>query len=291
VRLGLVIALAGCGRIAFDDLAPDSACTWTAFSTPAPLPGPVQSAQDDWEPTPTLGGLELYFYSFRNGSNADIYVATRPSLAGAFNAPVAETELNTIADEGSTTLTDDADDVIFERDGDLFEARRASPSVPFDPPALVTELNTPSAEGSPFETADGLRIVFASSRIGPDSEGLDLFEATRPSLADPFTAPVELAPLTSSVDDFSPTLSADGLDIFFASLRPGGPGGADIYTSHRGALDQPFAAPVLVPELSSAIDDVGVRLSRDGTTMFMSYATLTVGGANADLDSATRSCR
>jgi hypothetical protein len=64
----------------------------------------------------------------------------------------------------------------------------------------------------------------------------------------------------------------------------------DIYTAHRPALDQPFSTPVLVPELSSARDDNGVRLSRDGKTMYLNYDTLTSGGANADLYSATRTC-
>ena len=292
VRVVVVLALAGCGRIAFDLVPPTdgTACTWTAFSTPTALPGPVQSTEDDWAPTPTLGGLELFFYSYSNTTNAEIYDATRPSLADAFGAPVAVTELNTTDDAGGTTLTDDADDIIFERLGDLWEARRANPSAAFDPPALIAELNTSAAELAPFMTADGLRIVFASSRVGPDTDGLDVFEATRPSLADPVTSPIELTPLTSSSDDTSPTLSADALDIFFSSTRPGGPGGADIYTSHRTGVDRPFAPPALVPQLSSAMDDTGVRLSRDGATMYMSYNPLTSGGANADLDTATRAC-
>ncbi len=299
VRLALLLALSGCGRIGFTarstDAPADAECTWSPFSTPIALPGPVQSPDDDWSPTPTLGGLELYFFSYRAGSQgADIWYATRDSLADQFGTPVQASELDTTANEGAPTLSDDAVDIVFERDdpsaGDLFEARRASTDVVFDAPVAVAALDTPSTEDDPFLSADGLRIVFASSRIGPDEHGLDVFESTRSSLDDTFTQPVELAPLDSDSDDFTPTLSADALDIFFASRRSGGPGGADIYTSHRTTPDQPFAAPTLVPELSSPLDDVGTRLSRDGSTMYLNYNTVTAGGANADLFFAMRSC-
>jgi WD40 repeat protein len=291
VRIGVALVLGACGRIGFAP-APDApVCTFGAFAAPVRLAAAVQSPQDDWGPTPTRGGLELFFYSFRTGSIAgDLYYATRPSLDADFGAALRVDELATDADDGSPTLTDDALVLVFQRAGDLFEATRPAPDTAFGVTAALA-IDSTTADGDPFTSADGLRLVFASSRIGPDQHGLDLFEATRPARGAAFGQPVELAALDTDVDDFSPTLSADGLEIFFASRRAGGPGGADVYTARRPALDEPFAAPVLVPELSSARDDVGLRLAADGTTLFFDYDALTMGGANADLWTAVRSCQ
>jgi len=291
VRIGVALVLGACGRIAFDPAPPPDACTFGAFSPPARLAGPIQSTQDDWGPTPTRGGLELFFYSFRTGSVAgDLYHATRPSLDADFSAALRVDELASDVDDGSPTLTDDGLVLAFQRAGDLFEATRPAPDAAFGT-ATMLSISSASADGDPFMSADGLRVVFVSSRIGPDQHGLDLFEATRSDRTAAFGQPVELAGLNSDVDEVAPTLSPDGLEIFFASRRLGGPGGTDIYTARRPALDQPFSAPVLVPELTSARDDTGLRLASDGVTIYLDYDALTAGGANADLWTAVRSCQ
>jgi hypothetical protein len=294
VRSAALLVIAACGRIGFDAASPDAgspdaACTFGPFSTPAPLPAALQSTDDDWAPTPTNGGREIYFFSFRAGGagGSDVWRATQ--TGGTFGAPIRVAELDTAGNEGVTTLTDDALDIVFDRDGDMFEATRASDSVPWGP-ATALAINSASADGDPFLSADGLRLVFSSSRIGPDQHGLDLFETTRTSRDAPFATPVELHELDTDGDDFSPTLSADGLEIFFASRRPTTASQADIYSARRPTLDQPFGTPAIVPELSSPRDDVLPRLSRDGTTIYLNYNTLAMGGANADLDGAGRSC-
>ena len=303
----MFLAVAGCGHIGFaphavadggggprDGASVDAACTWSPWSIPTVLPGPINSPADDWTPTPTRGGLELFFYSYRGGG-ADIYHATRASIADAFGAASAVTELSTTSEDRATTLSADALDIIFERDGQtggvLYEATRASIADPFSNVHVIAELvSGTDVNDDPFLSADGLRLVFASSRRGSGTHGLDLFETTRPARDAPFAMPVELAALDSDVDDGSPTLSADGLEIFFASTRPGGPGASDVYTAHRPALDQPFGPPQLVPELSSAMDDVGLRLTPGGATMFMNYDDDGLGGGNADLSISTRGC-
>src|SRR5262249_11745420 len=130
-----------------------------------------------------------------------------------------------------------------------------------------------SGDESAWMSGDGLRLVFASTRSG----GLQLWEATRATRQVDFDAPTMLAPLSGAGQIGSPTLSPDALDIYFCSSRPGGPGGLDIYTAHRAAVDQPFAAPVLVPELSSPLDEWGIRLA-DDATMYLDYDTSYMGG-------------
>jgi len=288
-----VLALAGCGRIGFavlPDAAPPDACTWSAFSTPAKLPGPVQSTSGDWSPTPTLGELEVYFFSYR-GATADLYYATRATVDADFGAASPVSELNTNMGELGVTLTEDALMIVFERAttlGDLLVATRSTPTDPFGPAMPIAELDTAlNTENEPSLSADGTRIVFSSAR---GTTMLDIYEATRASRELPFDPPVALTELNSAYDDGTPSLSADGLDIYFSSSRAGGRGGVDVYTSHRPALDQPFAQAQLVLELSSPLDDAWPKLSPDGKTMYIVYGAVAATGANADLMTATRTC-
>jgi Tol biopolymer transport system component len=300
VRLTLLLALAACGRLHFDALGdgaapPDAApcTTWSPFSAPVALPGPVNSPADDWAPTPAAGELELYFYSFRASSHANLFRATRTTLAEQFDAGTALAELDNNANAGTPTVTADDLDIIYETDetgtGDLYEAIRGSRAVPFGAPQLIASLSSPvDADGDPFVSADGLRLVYVSSNnsIG----GLDIFETTRPDRGTEFAPPTAHLELDSPSDEYSPTLSADGLEIFFASARAGGFGGFDIYTARRTVVGQPFANATHVDELSSPLDDVGVRLTPDGTTLYLNYQTMTSGGANADMWTARRTC-
>lgn len=294
----MLLLLAGCGRLAFEtrvdaSAADTAACTWTAFSSPSALPGAIQSAVDDWSPTPSDGGLLMYMHTYRASARAQIWVASRAAITDTFPAPKEVTELANGAQQFNPTLTADALRIVYgDSSSGLFhlqEATRADLSAQFGSITPLASLNDASGnDWNPFVSADGLRIIYSSSR-GPALPRI--FESTRPTLAQPFAAPVEHTELTvAGSGQVDPTLSADGLEVFFASNRAGGRGGYDVYTAHRPSLDQPFGAATLVPELSSPGDDICVRLSLDGTAMYFDYNAKSLGGANADLDVATRAC-
>ena len=118
--------------------------------------------------------------------------------------------------------------------------------------------------------------------------GLDLYETTRASLTAPFDPPRELAELDSPQDDATGSLSPDGLEIFFGSIRAGGLGGQDIYTARRPSLDQPFSSPTRLTQLSSPMDDVSPRIASDNQTLYFEYDTSTSGGGDADIWISTR---
>jgi len=88
----------------------------------------------------------------------------------------------------------------------------------------------------------------------------------------PWSEPVNLgAPVNTSTVDFSPTLSSDELSLYFASDRPGGVGGIDIWVSHRACGDCAWEAPVnLGPVVNSPANDNGPSLSLDGHLLFFS---------------------
>jgi hypothetical protein len=101
-------------------------------------------------------------------------------------------------------------------------------------------VNSTALDGCPAISRDGLSLYFASNRIAGEG-GLDLYVTHRESLIDPWGAPVNLGPtINSASNDFCPALSTDGHILFFASNRPGGCGGIDIFVSRRQDKSQDF---------------------------------------------------
>ncbi|HUS30419.1 MAG TPA: hypothetical protein VMZ53_18045 [Kofleriaceae bacterium] len=299
----LWLLLAGCGRLSFDalgdgdassgiDTAAPDACSFSAFAPPTRLPGQVQSAVDDWAPRSALGKTQIFFCTY-NGSAGlcDIVYATRPDNTSPLSAPMFIPELDSAAYEGGPSVTEDALDMVFFRDGaayDLFETSRASISDPWQPPQPLA-INSTMSDMSPSLSPDGLRMVFASARAGSLGGG-DIWETTRTSRTAAWDPPVHRIELSSASDEGGPTMSPDGLEVFFASNRAGGLGLIDVYTARRLALGNPFGAPTLVPELSSTRDDISLSMSSDGRSLFYNYDSVSAGGQNADLWVATRTC-
>ena len=60
-----------------------------------------------------------------------------------------------------------------------------------------------------------------------------------------WSAPINLGPTVNSAsNDRGPAISKDGLSLYFASTRPGGFGGEDIYVSQRETRDSEWGPPV-----------------------------------------------
>ncbi|MBA3459295.1 MAG: PD40 domain-containing protein [Deltaproteobacteria bacterium] len=300
MRLRLaVLLLCGCGRMGFDtsaDAAPDEAvppdgpCVLGAFAPPVKLGGPVQSLGDDWFPTPTLGERELYFYRYTGGAgDGEVVRAARPDTSAEWGPASRVAEVGTAIDDTSVALSEDSLVLIMTRSGattNMFEATRSAPGGAFSTPVRLTLFAAQADDLSPWLSSDGLRLTFGSRQNGL----LDIFETTRATRAAPWGQPVFLSTLSSSGRDDNPTLSEDGLEVFFSSDRTGS-ASYDVYRSTRTALGQPFSAPQVVPELSSAGDDIGTRLSRDGRRMYFNFNSVRTGGQNAELWTSTRGCQ
>jgi Tol biopolymer transport system component len=106
---------------------------------------------------------------------------------------------------------------------------------------LAPPVNSAFAELAPSISTDGLSLYFFSDRPGGFG-GNDIWVSQRASVADPWDAPQNLGPTINTVhDDNAPTLTLDGHRLYFASNRPEGFGGLDLYVSRRHNKRDDFA--------------------------------------------------
>jgi len=219
------------------------------YGAPVNLGAPVNSAADDFCPSPTRG-QRFFFVSARAGGcgGPDIYV-TRQDHEGSWREPQnVGCQINSSAGEASPSLfTDDAGHAVLyfssTRSGG-FEAGGIDSdiylSVDFGEAQLAPGLNTASDDSRPNVRKDGLEVVFDSTREGGFG-GPDIWTATRSSDQAAWTSPVNLGPTINTVSTESrASLSWDGRTMVFGSNRVGsepdpngGPTMADVYVTTR----------------------------------------------------------
>jgi hypothetical protein len=86
-----------------------------------------------------------------------------------------------------------------------------------------------------------------------------------------WSVPVNLGPVVNSpAGDQNPSITADGLNLYFQSDRPGGVGGVDIWVTRRASRHSPWEAPVnLGPPVNTPFADGAPSLSPDGHVLFI----------------------
>jgi len=124
----------------------------------------------------------------------------------------------------------------FGDDADGRSERRRCVFGPWSAPVNVgPTINGSFSEHHPWITKDGLSLYITTTRFSQSVSDEDIAVAHRSSRSAPWSAPVRLGPNVNTVgyNDGVPSISEDGLDLYFHSPRPGGCGAADIYVSHR----------------------------------------------------------
>jgi hypothetical protein len=105
-------------------------------------------------------------------------------------------------------------------------------------------------------------------RSTPLALGLAFLAASAPSQPKytDWSAPVNLGPdVNSPAADFGPALSKDGLELYFASDRPGGAGGVDLWVCQRSDKRASWsAAENIGPGINTEFTEGPPTLSRDG---------------------------
>ncbi|MCP4261524.1 MAG: hypothetical protein GY774_29080 [Planctomycetes bacterium] len=137
------------------------------------------------------------------------------------------------------------------------------------PTNLGSIVNSSSSEWPPSISADGLSLYFCSNRPGGYG-GRDLWVTTRATKDNEWGAPVNLGPTVNSpAKEAFPSISSDGLSLFFESTRSGGYGGHDIWVTKRATTDDDWSAPEnLGPMVNSSSNDATPSISGDGLSVF-----------------------
>ncbi len=239
------------GKGGLDIWVATRATTSAPWGAPQNLGEPVNSAADDFCPTP-VGKGGLFFVSREALPGAcgqgDIYFTYR-NAAGAWTEPerllCAPAGPNSALDEQGPSWVDVS--TTLRGPKHLYFSRSSvSPSVPgeifmssrrggarFGPATAVTELNDAAANDiQPNVRADGLEVILSSNRAGTLG-AQDLWVATRSSLTAPWSVPVNLGPaVNTAAAESRPAISSDGKQLLFGR-SPGPEGSGDIYVTTR----------------------------------------------------------
>jgi hypothetical protein len=222
------------------------------WGAPRNLGPPVNSAADDFCPSPTRG-RQFFFVSTRPGGcgGSDIYATRRQN--GRWSEPEnLGCEVNSAAGEAGPVYLEHrrvlyfsssrpggfAPDSGIPGDSDIYVAARVKHGR-FSGPVLAQGLNSSANDTRPHVRSDGREIVFDSDRPGTLG-GPDIWSSTRPSPWSPWSAPVNLgSSVNSPAAETRASLADGGLTLYFGSTRPGsepGPTGGpsqDIYVAGR----------------------------------------------------------
>lgn len=160
---------------------------------------------------------------------------------------------------------------------DLYASRKVgadwSPRVALAPP-----VKTGYNEGAQCLSPDGKYLLYTMCDADFGMGSCDLYWAKR--MGDRWSRPRNFgAPVNSSAWESQPTIAADGMTIYFASSRPGGFGGMDIWKTTMTAEGE-FSIPEnLGPAINTPGDDAAPFIHSDGRTLyFASNGRVGMGG-------------
>ena len=188
-----------------------------------------------------------------------------PYAARNIGAPISSSQA-----EYLPILSADGSTMIFTRrigtQEDFFMATRKDDEWISAEPLVA--LNSPYNEGAQSISADGRLMVFTFCQSGPDLGGCDLFYAEK--CAGSWSKPKRIeGPINTPAWEAQPSLSADGNLLLFASDRPGGQGGRDIWASRRSRSGI-WGKPVnLGPTINTVNNDQCPFLHADGRTFYL----------------------
>jgi hypothetical protein len=221
----------------------------SAWGAPVNLGPTINSSLDDYTPALSTDGHWMFFTSARAGGlgDLDIWKSYRADIHDDFGwqapvnlGPPINSALNDngpgyFANPGGAPQLFFASGPIPGQLGERdLQVSTLQPDGSWGAPSWLPELSSAANDLQPTVRSDGLEIVFFRFLVGMST---DLWSATRASVDDPWSAPVNLgAPVnTAGFIEGDPELSADGRTLLLNSNRTGGFGVGDLWMSTRSA--------------------------------------------------------
>ena len=165
------------------------------------------------------------------------------------------------------TLTADGQTMIFTRllarQEDFFISKKINgvwqKAVP------LKELNTDNSEGAQAISADGSMLLFAAKDRADGFGSFDIYYSKKTN--GKWSVPKGFSPINTPYWESQPSISADGRTIYFASTRPNGLGGVDIwyvqFENGKWSEAKNVGAPINTP-----YDDQTPFIHADNATLY-----------------------
>ena len=202
-------------------------------------------------------------------------------IVRSFDPIALDSVVNTLNDEYSPSLNAEENLMMFVRrqkeQEDILQAKRDK-SGNWTHIESISSINTSQNEGTPSMSADGRTIVFTACNR---KEGLGRCDLYISEYSNGQWSPYRNmeAPINSVHWESQPSISANGDFLFFASDRPGGFGGRDIWYSLKKE-DGQWAKPINAgSSINTEYDEKTPFFHPDGQTLyFMSEGHPGFGG-------------
>jgi hypothetical protein len=252
-------------------------CDLTApFQKPTPITSLDTGDNDELWPRLTPDELTMVLATRRTPNEFGIYITRRSNVDAGWSPPeyLPTLAATPVAFDTDPMLTPDGRTLFFASNrrgtSDLFFSRKNATG--FAAPEPITALNDNTLpEYQPFLTFDGSELWFTRELSGIPR----IMRA--PVVGGGFGDASIVRELTSGGREWLPTLSADGLTIYFASTRAGGLGDYDIWVATRGSKTGTFGEPRPVTELNGPFRDAPGYLSTDGCRLYFDARRVETG--------------
>ncbi len=286
LSLGCRVRLVSVGFVAAAVLGGESGNAEIIMSAPTNLGPVINDGTGTQECDFSHDGLELYFTP-RNRpggfGGADIWVAKRETVNSPWQEPVnLGPTINSSGKEMEPSISGDGLELYFGCWDDyiLRVCTRPSKDAPWGSPVKIGPpvcSNEPATEVGSYDawtpeiSADDLSLYFSSTRVGGHG-GTDIWVAKRATKHDPWGEPVSLGPnVNSGSDDWSPSISTDGLTLVFSR------GFQSMWATTRESTDDDWGPAVKLGFNLPGPGDwtsnfYGAALSPDGSTLYFEAA-------------------
>ena len=258
----------------------------------------INTNGNEYNPILSADGNTLYFCGegrSNNKSGEDIFFSER-SADGWTEAKLIS-EVSSKGNDYPQCINASGNTMYIFRNGRIYFSKKAGATWG-KPQKMSSNVNSSNWQGDAFLSKDGKALFFAAKRNDmlnffndADFDGLiyhgkvdenqtDLYVCTVDENGE-WGKPINLgATINTLYTERTPFLHSDNKHLYFASDGHGGLGGLDMYVSTRLSDDcwDCWSEPVnLGKEINTATDDMGYKISNDGTKAYFSKSNAAKG--------------